>query len=228
MAQFFESRRLLPLLAPLAIIAGALAVLLVAGVELFSAAREYVAGVRQSPHEMLVHFLLAAGVSLVIVAVLMAHRALQRIAVAEKAARDSEERLRLIANNVPALISYVDRDLRYRFANRTYTDWFGIAHEQMPGRTVAEVFGGEAYGRMQQNIGRVLAGEEIEFEFATTEGGRLRTLQISCVPHFVRRGEVEGFYMLGNDVTALKRAQEDLRFAALQLRQDAQRFEFLA
>jgi diguanylate cyclase (GGDEF)-like protein/PAS domain S-box-containing protein len=232
MAFRFEGRRLLPLLAPLGIIAGALAVLLVAGMELFSAARDYVAGGRAAGREMLVHFLLGAGVSLVIAAVLMAHRALQRIAAAEKVARDSEDRLRLIANNVPALISYVDGEQRYRFANRTYTDWFGLAHEQMAGRTVAEVFGAEAYGRMRENIDRVLSGEETEFEFATTEGARLRTLQISCVPHFVQhgenRGKVEGFYMLGNDVTALKRAQEDLRFAALQLRQDAQRLEFLA
>ncbi len=210
MALRFEGRRLLPLLAPLAIIAGALVVLLVAGMELFSAARQYVAGERAA-QELLVHFLLAAGVSLVIAAVIMAHRALQRISEAEKAARDSEERLRLIANNVPALISYVDREQRYRFANRTYTDWFGIQHEGMAGRTVAEVFGDEGYGRMRENIDRVLAGEEIEFEFTTTEGGRLRTLQISCVPHFAARreggGAVQGFYMLGNDVTALKRAQ---------------------
>jgi diguanylate cyclase (GGDEF)-like protein/PAS domain S-box-containing protein len=227
----FEGRRLVPLLAPLALIGSALAVLLVAGMELFSAARQYVAAERPV-QQLLVHFLLAAGVSLVIAAVIMAHRALQRIATAEKVARDSEERLRLIANNVPALISYVDRDQRYRYANRTYTDWFGIAHEQMAGRTVAEVFGEEGYGRMREAIDRVLAGEEIEFEFTTTEGGRLRTLQISCVPHFAQRSgeasQVQGFYMLGNDVTALKRAQEDLRFAALQLRQDAQRLEFLA
>src|SRR5262245_17188122 len=236
MALRFEGRRLLPLLAPLAIITGALAMLLVAGMQLFTAARQYVAG-EGVAQELLVHFLLAAGVSLVIAAVIMAHRALQRIAVAEKVARDSEERLRLIANNVPALISYLDRGQRDRLANRTYTDWFGIPHERMPGRTVAEVFGEEGYGRMRANIDRVLGGEEIEFEFATTEGGRLRTLQISCVPHFAPHfaqhggahgAEVQGFYMLGNDVTALKRAQEDLRFAALQLRQDAQRLEFLA
>ena len=34
--------------------------------------------------------------------------------------------------------------------------------------------------------------------------------------------------MLANDVTALKRAQEDLRFAAAQLQHDARRLEFLA
>jgi diguanylate cyclase (GGDEF)-like protein len=48
------------------------------------------------------------------------------------------------------------------------------------------------------------------------------------VPHLAPDGAVVGFYMLGNDVTALKRAQEDLRFAAIQLQHDARRLEFLA
>jgi len=57
------------------------------------------------------------------------------------ASAESEARLRLVANSEPALISYVDREQRYRFSNRTYDEWFGIAHERMQGRTVAEVFG---------------------------------------------------------------------------------------
>jgi diguanylate cyclase (GGDEF)-like protein len=81
---------------------------------------------------------------------------------------------------------------------------------------------------MRGNLERVLAGEAVEFEFGTAEGGRRRTLQVSCVPHLAPDGSVAGFYMLGNDVTALKRAQEDLRFAAIQLQHDAQRLEFLA
>ena len=69
----------------------------------------------------------------------------------------------------------------------------------------------------------------MEFEFTTAEGG--------TAPHAAGRvraasrrgeGEVLGFYMLANDVTALKRAQEDLRFAAVQLQHDARRLEFLA
>ncbi|MGE5640305.1 MAG: putative bifunctional diguanylate cyclase/phosphodiesterase [Clostridia bacterium] len=236
----YPPRRLLPLLGPLVIIGGALAVLAVAGWELFSAARAYVAGQEVWSQDLLLHFLLAAAVSLIICAVILTQRALARIALAERTVRESEERLLLVANNVPALISYVDRDQRYRFSNGTYHDWFGIAQEDMQGRTVAEVFGEAAYARMRENIQRVLAGEEVQFEFTTSEGARPRTLQISCVPHLVserearrapdgaRGSSVQGFYMLGNDVTALKRAQEDLRFAAIQLQQDAQRLEFLA
>ena len=216
------------------IISGALIVLVVAGMEVLSAVRAYLAGHGELwTKEIMVHGLLAVAVSLIIAAVLMGQRALQRIADAEAAVRESEARLRLVANNVPALISYVDREQRYRFSNRTYDDWFGIAHVQMQGRTLAEVFGEEAYQRMRANIERVLSGEEVEFEFTTNEGGRRRTLQVSCVPHVAARSEknagaVLGFYMLGNDVTALKRAQDDLRFAAIQLQHDAQRLEFLA
>ncbi|MBV8031854.1 MAG: EAL domain-containing protein [Betaproteobacteria bacterium] len=224
----YSRRRLLPLVGPLIILGGALAVLSVAGMELFSAARAYVAGEQVWTKELLLHFLLAAAVALIICAVILTQRALQRIAAAEKAVRESEERLRLVADNVPALISYVDRDERYRFSNRTYADWFGIAPDQMTGRTVAEVFGAEAYERLREPLARVLAGEEAQFEFTAGAPGRPRTLQISCVPHLARDGSVHGFYLLGNDVTTLKRAQEDLRFAAIQLQQDAQRLEFLA
>jgi diguanylate cyclase (GGDEF)-like protein/PAS domain S-box-containing protein len=219
--------RLLPLVGPLAIIVAALALLIVAGAELFTARGEEL-----WTRDLLVHGLLAAGVSLVIIAVLTAHRALLRIAAAEKAARESEERLLLIANNLPALVSYVDRHERYRFSNRTYTEWLGVPHESMEGRTVAEVLGEAAYGRMRESLRRVLAGEEVEFEFVTGDeappAGRGRTLQVACVPRLAPDGRVLGFYMLANDVTALKRAQEDLRFAAIQLQQDAQRLEFLA
>ncbi|HWA39508.1 MAG TPA: EAL domain-containing protein [Burkholderiales bacterium] len=220
--------RLLPLAAPLVIIAGALAVLVVAGMELFGAAREYVAGSDVWTRELLVHFLLAAGVSLVISAVLMAQRALQRIAAAENALRKSEERMRLIADNVPALIGFVDDRERFQYGNRIYGEWLGVAPEALGGRTVAEVFGAEAYATLQGHIRRVLAGEETEFELPAATGVRERTLQVSLVPQIDADGRVLGFYLLGNDVTPLKRAQEDLRFAAIQLQQDAQRLEFLA
>jgi len=160
--------------------------------------------------------------------VLATRRSARRTARAEAALRESEERLRMVADNVPALIAYVDREQRYRFSNRTYGAWFGIEHEKMRGRSVQEVFGEEAYGRMRANLERVLAGSAVEFELVAGEGGRQRTLQISCVPHLGPQAEVLGFYMLGNDVSALKRAQEDLRFAAIQLQHDARRLEFLA
>src|SRR5256714_6030903 len=98
----------------------------------------------------------------------------------------------------------------------------------MRGVTLADVFGEQTYSCMRPDIERVLAGENVQFELTTDEGGRRRTLQVACVPHLADEGGVLGFYMLANDVTPLKRAQEDLRFAAIQLQHDARRLQFLA
>ena len=217
-----------PLLAPALVAFGAALLIFTAGTEIWLATQAWFAGEGDLPRELMLHTLVAGAALLLAAAVIMTRRSVLRAGAAEAALRESEERMRLVANNVPALISYVDREQRYRFSNRTYDDWFGIAHERMEGRTVEEVFGEEAYARMRPDIERCLAGDSVEFEFITTEGGKRRTLQIACVPHIGADIDVLGFYMLGNDVTALKRAQEDLRLAAMQLKDDARRLEFLA
>ena len=220
-------QRLLPL-GPLLVVLGALVLVVASGAEMATSLRGWLTGATPWPRSVLLDALVAGSAILLALAVLMTRSSVLRTARVEEALRESEERLRLVANNVPALISYVDRDQRYRFSNRTYDDWFGIPQERMLGRSVAEVFGDETYARIKPHLERVLAGDEVEFEFATAEGGRQRALQVACVPHLGQDGAVLGFYMLGNDVTALKRAQEDLRFAAIQLQHDARRLEFLA
>jgi diguanylate cyclase (GGDEF)-like protein/PAS domain S-box-containing protein len=219
-------RRLLPL-GPLLVVVGALVLAAASGAEIALALRAWLAGMPW-PRGVLLDALVGGAAILLAAAVLMTRRSVLRTAKVEQALRESEERLRLVANNVPALISYLDREGRFRFGNRTYDDWFGIAQERLLGRSVGEVFGEDNQARMQPHFARVLAGEEVEFDFTTAQGGRQRTLQVACVPHLAPEGAVLGFYMLANDVTALKRAQEDLRFAAIQLQHDARRLEFLA
>ena len=218
-------------LAPALVILGALVLIASSGAEIALGVRGAFAGLPWPPG-VLLDALVAGSALLLCIAVLITRRSMLRTASVERALRESEERLRLVANNVPALISYLDRDTRFRFSNRTYDDWFGIPQERMLGRSIAEVFGEEIQARMKPHIERVLAGDEVEFEFTTggnaASGGRQRALQVACVPHLAPDGSVLGFYMLGNDVTALKRAQEDLRFAAIQLQHDARRLEFLA
>src|SRR5574341_1226307 len=167
-------------LAPLLIIFGAALLIVTAGAEIIAAMRAWMAGDGPLPKELILHALVAGAALLLSAAVLMTRRSVRRTLAAEAALRESEERMRLVANNVPALISYLDRGQRYRFSNRTYDDWLGVAHERMQGRTRAEICGEEAYGRMRGDIERCIAGEAVEFEFTTAEGGRRRTLQVSC------------------------------------------------
>ena len=64
---------------------------------------------------------------------------------AERQLAQSERRMHVIADSLPVLIAYVDRDQRYVFMNRAYEAWFGIDPESARGRTIREVLGNELY-----------------------------------------------------------------------------------
>src|SRR5258708_19605306 len=170
-------------LAPLLVAAGAAILIVPAGAEIVAASRAWLFAGQPWPHELMLHVLIAGAAVLMASAVIMTRRWGQRTEEAEAALSESEERLRLIANNVPALISYVDREQRYQYSNRTYADWFGIQHEGMRGKTIAEIFGDEIYGRMRPEIERALAGTSVQFELTTGAGTSRRTLQANCAPH---------------------------------------------
>src|SRR5207244_4491767 len=55
---------------------------------------------------------------------------------AEERLRVSQNRLRLITDSLPALISYVDSRERYRYVNSTYGEWFGVDTSAVVGSSV--------------------------------------------------------------------------------------------
>ncbi|HEX7686157.1 MAG TPA: PAS domain S-box protein [Burkholderiaceae bacterium] len=136
----------------------------------------------------------------------------------ELALARSEQRLRTIADNLPVLISYVDRDERYQFANGTYREWIGQAPAQIVGRTMADVLGPEVHGARRALVRRALAGEHVEFDIETSMMGIRRHLHTLYLPDTGADGTTAGFYVLVSDVSAMKLAEKRL---ALQARTDA-------
>jgi diguanylate cyclase (GGDEF)-like protein/PAS domain S-box-containing protein len=130
---------------------------------------------------------------------------------AEKAHRESEERLRLIADNVPALISYVDADLRFEFANSCYREWLGLDPQAMIGKRGDEVFPDESYRRTAiPRLERALKGEAGTYErdIQTLTGPRI--VRTSSFPRKDRAGNVVGIYNLTIDITADRKLQVEL------------------
>ncbi|MBS0336781.1 MAG: GGDEF domain-containing protein [Proteobacteria bacterium] len=178
--------------------------------------------------DLLVAVLAAAAAAIIGAAVLVVGRMLRRVDSAEAAHRESEARLRLVADGVPALISYVDREQRYRYCNRTYQEWYGIGQSRMIGRTIREVFGDANYAALRPSIERALVGENVRFEHASHEGGRTRVLQVTYIPHRDDGDAVVGFYLMANDVSALKRTQDELRAATDELARNVERLQIIA
>jgi diguanylate cyclase (GGDEF)-like protein/PAS domain S-box-containing protein len=129
----------------------------------------------------------------------------------EASLRESEHRLRMITDNTPALIGYVDSDLRYHYANATYFDWFGRKPEEILGRTLPEILGKTAYAAREPHVHAALAGHEANFELPPADSGFNRHVHTRYVPDRRADGSVAGFYILASDVTALKKSEEQLR-----------------
>jgi len=126
-----------------------------------------------------------------------------------EALRASESQLRQITDTVPALIAYVDLEQRFRFHNRAYEEAFGLTHEQINGKTMLEVMGGEFYERVRARVEEVLSGYPVVYERTQkTARGDHRDYVVNYFPRYGdgdEEGQVIGFYSLGTDITELKR-----------------------
>src|SRR5882672_4262745 len=119
----------------------------------------------------------------------------------EGALVESEERLRVITDNLPALVAYIDAGQHYRFNNRAYEDWLHMPRKEIVGRPVREVWGEERYALFKPNLERALRGERVTHEYAVNEGGVERHILASYVPDLDASGHVRGFFLLGSDIT---------------------------
>ncbi|HJV96792.1 MAG TPA: PAS domain-containing protein, partial [Albitalea sp.] len=62
----------------------------------------------------------------------------------EEALAASEKHFRMIMDELPAPVLYVDRNWTYRFVNRQFPKWAGKKREEIEGRPVREVLSPEA------------------------------------------------------------------------------------
>ena len=128
----------------------------------------------------------------------------------EEALRASENQMRLVTDNLPVFIVYCDADERYRFVNQPYAARFGLRPDDLLGRRIEDIVGGPAYAGLRLYIDAVLAGRTVEFEQAEPLEQGTRTMRCAYLPDLDGDGKARGFYAMINDVTAQKRAEEQM------------------
>ena len=137
---------------------------------------------------------------------------------AKQALMASEKRMRMVADNLPALIAYVDADETYRFVNARCREMFGIEPEDLVGRKVAELLPPAAYAQTAPHLARVRQGERARFQRTVVRNGRECNELVELIPDQDASGHVVGFYGLVHDVTDLHAAQAKAEESEQRLR----------
>ncbi|MFC4728703.1 diguanylate cyclase domain-containing protein [Coralloluteibacterium thermophilus] len=131
---------------------------------------------------------------------------LARARAAEAHRRQAQRQLRSIADNLPALVAYVDADMRYQFANARYRDWYGREPSDLIGRTPAEIFEPGLAAVVEDSLRRCLTGERVTSERALPSG---RFVHAIYEPD-LGDGTVAGAFILVNDISERRAMEEDL------------------
>jgi diguanylate cyclase (GGDEF)-like protein/PAS domain S-box-containing protein len=127
----------------------------------------------------------------------------------------SEQRLRLIADNLPIVIAYLDRNQRYTFANRKFAQLFGITLLPESRKSVEDIIGPELYRHTQPHLQRAYTGETIYFERKTYRNDEERCDAVTYVPDFDENGEVIGLFVMAEDISERKKSEESMQLASL-------------
>ncbi len=137
--------------------------------------------------------------------------------------RESERWIRLITDQVPALIAYVDGQLQYSFTNKVYDEWYGWPRGALTGQHIRRVHGEAQFARLQPWVERAMAGEQVTFEIDERNASdELRYMLKSYVPNLSPEGETLGMFVLIRDITERRRTNEALQEAYQHMEQRVQ------
>lgn len=121
---------------------------------------------------------------------------------------ESEDHLREVINNVPALIAFVDAEQRYVYVNRRYLERFAPDRLDITGCTVREILGEARYRVASPLIAEVLKGMPQSYDWEPFPGV---WQVINYAPKYDDQGQIIGYYVLGTDITERRQAETALR-----------------
>jgi PAS domain S-box-containing protein len=158
--------------------------------------------------EMLASISLYKGWGYVLVTAILLYWLIRRYTAALRA---SDLQLQHVIDAMPAFISYVGADRRYRFTNKPYQDRY---EENTEGKHIEEVLGKPGYQAISNYVDKALAGETVSYETEIPFQGTELFMDVTYIPDSAADGRVKGFYVMAQDKTAQRQAEEEQRLWA--------------
>ena len=118
-----------------------------------------------------------------------------------------------LADLLPVMTAFVDRERRYRFMNKPLAEWLGRPRKEMIGSLMKEVIGADNYAERKPMLDAAMAGER-KFFAATFEHPQrgVTAAQTDYVPWVnPATGEVDGVVIVVTDITDQRQTEKALR-----------------
>jgi two-component system, sensor histidine kinase and response regulator len=132
--------------------------------------------------------------------------------VALDEAQRSERRLRIIMNQIPVTVSYIDADLTYRYINQAQERYLGKTEAEVVGHNLIELFGAGVWADIEANFRLALTGVSVPLERKRNDRhGNPVWHSGHHVPDVNDDGVVVGVYTVFFDITPRALAEQALR-----------------
>jgi PAS domain S-box-containing protein len=133
---------------------------------------------------------------------------------AQQGLRESRDQLRLVTDNLPVLIAYIDSEQRVKFANKVAAEWVHRQPHELLGLALQDFLSAEIYDKLKPRFEAALSGQAVNYEDVIAYApGEFRSVATTLVPDIGKNGEVRGYFSLIIDISERKAVEEQLRQA---------------
>ncbi len=144
------------------------------------------------------------------------HRALRLATTMSREFRESEEKLRAIADNVSTVMFLKDLAGRYLYVNRRYETLFDVTNAAIQGKTDFDMFPAEiAAGFIQDDQTVIQSGQPLEIEDLMRHADGVHAYMSVKIPVRNENGDIYAVCGIATDITDRKKAETELRIAAV-------------
>ncbi|AWI79627.1 hypothetical protein CEW87_09725 [Parazoarcus communis] len=125
---------------------------------------------------------------------------------------DANRFLHTLADSLPGLVAYWDRDLHCSFANTAFKTWFEVDPDAALGKSMREVMGEAFFDKHEAQVRAALKGDIQQFEHVLPKGSEddVRYAMTHYIPDLAD-GVVRGLVVLVTDITQMKLTQVELQ-----------------
>lgn len=123
----------------------------------------------------------------------------------------SQQDLFDLLDNLPSMVSIVNKDLIYEFCNRTFIKTNQRQYKEIVGQSVKDVCS-NAFNTLEKYIEIVLSGKEITFQEELLTSNNIKIIADGkYTPRYDKDGHINGYFSYIKDITNEKKLENRLR-----------------